>query len=126
MFHRCFCVCRDEVKTLDGKLESAKQRYQNTLNHAQKDSHVMSALPLFEVNDKFLLNQDEAWYTLSIEIQVPIDNIMLQVSSCVLLSFHDLSLYRAMFQWIFKMWIRVLPSLVTLLLMWRYMLLCKV
>ena len=44
----------------------------------------MSALPQFPVNNKFVLNQDEAWYTLSIELQVPIDFIMLQV-----LDFHD-------------------------------------
>lgn len=104
------------MKTLDGKLESAKQRYQSTLNHAQKDSQVMSALPLFEVNDKFLLNQDEAWYTLSIEIQVPIDNIMLQVSlcSCPVVPccgpfHHFVTLYRVMFRWTFKMLTRVLP-----------------
>ena len=38
----------------------------------------MSALPQFPINDRFVLNQDEAWYTLSIELQVPIDTIMLQ------------------------------------------------
>ena len=39
----------------------------------------MSALPAFQVNDKFSLNQDEAWYTLSIELQSPIDMVVLQV-----------------------------------------------
>ena len=41
----------------------------------------MSALPRFAVNDKFTLNRDDASYTLSIEVQLPIDNILLQVSS---------------------------------------------
>ena len=35
----------------------------------------------FPVNDKFVLNQDEAWYTLLIETQVPIDTVLLQVTS---------------------------------------------
>ena len=48
---------------------------------AKDSSKTMSALPQFLVNDKFVLNQDEAWYTLSIELQVPIDTIMLQVGS---------------------------------------------
>jgi Bardet-Biedl syndrome 7 protein len=38
----------------------------------------VSALPAFQVNDKFSLNQDEAWYTLSIELQCPIDMVVLQ------------------------------------------------
>ena len=40
----------------------------------------MSALPRFSVNDKFTLNRDDASYTLSIEVQLPIDNILLQVN----------------------------------------------
>ena len=35
----------------------------------------------FPVNDKFVLNQDEAWYTLLIETQIPIDTVLLQVTS---------------------------------------------
>lgn len=66
---------------MDTKLTQAKQRYQHSLSLAQKDSSQLSALPHFEVHDSFLLNQDEAWYTLSIEIQVPIDHVMLQVCS---------------------------------------------
>lgn len=72
---------KDELKTLETKLTQAKQRYQHTLSQAQaqgESSDAVSALPHFEVHDRFLLNQDEAWYTLSIEIQVPIDHIMLQ------------------------------------------------
>ena len=48
---------------------------------AKDSSKTISALPQFPVNDKFVLNQDEAWYTLSIELQVPIDVILLQVES---------------------------------------------
>ena len=45
----------------------------------QSGSGAVSALPAFQVNDKFSLNQDEAWYTLSIELQSPIDMVVLQV-----------------------------------------------
>ena len=31
------------------------------------------------MNDRFSLNQEEAWYTLSIELQSPIDMVLLQV-----------------------------------------------
>ena len=47
----------------------------------QKGSDALSALPQFLINDKFVLNQDEAWYTLSIELQTPIDMVVLQVST---------------------------------------------
>ena len=57
----------------------AKERYQHTVFSAKDGSKTVSALPMFPINDKFVLNQDEAWYTLSIELQVPIDTIMLQV-----------------------------------------------
>lgn len=46
----------------------------------QSGSNALSALPQFEINDKFVLNQDEAWYTLSIELQSPIDMVVMQVS----------------------------------------------
>ena len=36
----------------------------------------------FEINDRFTLNQDEAWYTLAIETQMPLDTVMLQVCEC--------------------------------------------
>lgn len=78
--HVCSPLYRDELKSLETKLGQAKVHYQHTLSQAKKDGERVSALPHFHINDKFLLNQDEAWYTLSIEIQVPIDNVMLQVS----------------------------------------------
>lgn len=74
---------REELKSLEGKLTQSKQRYQQSLTQAQgANSSSLSALPPLNVNDRFLLNQDEAWYTLSIEIQVPIDHVMLQVCAC--------------------------------------------
>lgn len=71
---------RQEVEELEGKVGVAKEQYQQTAYSAKEGSEVLSALPQFPVNDKFVLNQDEAWYTLSIELQCPIDMVVLQVS----------------------------------------------
>lgn len=75
------CCHRKEISSLESKISEAKERYQHTVFSAKDSSKTMSALPQFPINDKFVLNQDEAWYTLSIELQVPIDTIMLQVHS---------------------------------------------
>lgn len=59
----------------------AKESFLRTVDEARESSaNTAAVLPTFEVNDRFLLNQDEAWYTLSIEIQVPLDVVLLQVS----------------------------------------------
>ena len=71
-------IKRDEISSLETKISEAKERYQHTVFSAKDSSKTMSALPSFPINDQFVLNQDEAWYTLSIELQVPIDTIMLQ------------------------------------------------
>lgn len=71
---------REEVGSLEARISEAKDRYQKMVLSAKDGSKTMSALPLFQVNDKFVLSQDEAWYTLSIEVQVPIDTVLLQVA----------------------------------------------
>ena len=71
---------RQEIETLETRVSQAKERYQQTIYSAKDGKDTLSALPQFPVNDKFVLNQDEAWYTLSIEIQLPIDTVVLQVS----------------------------------------------
>ncbi|XP_046853164.1 Bardet-Biedl syndrome 7 protein homolog [Xenia sp. Carnegie-2017] len=65
---------REQLNELQDKVLRERERYQQT---AQSQSAV-SALPHFSVNDKFTLNRDDASYTLSIEVQLPIDNILLQ------------------------------------------------
>jgi len=61
-------------------VEKAKQSFLHAIDEARESSAAtVAVLPTFEVNDRFLLNQDEAWYTLSIEIQVPLDVVLLQV-----------------------------------------------
>lgn len=70
---------REEITSLEDKVSQARERYQQTVIAAKNDTSALSALPQFPIHDKFVLNQDEAWYTLSIEIQLPIDTVMLQV-----------------------------------------------
>ena len=60
--------CRQEVGKLEGQLSSARDQYLSMVQSATDSS--FTAVPEFAVNDKFVLNQDEAWYTLSIETQV--------------------------------------------------------
>lgn len=67
------------MEALESRVSQAKERYQKAVYAARDSRETLSALPQFPVNDKFVLNQDEAWYTLSIELQVPIDMVMLQV-----------------------------------------------
>ncbi len=66
--------------SLENEVLQAKERYQATVSSTSEVAHTLSALPQFQINDKFTLNQDEAWYTLAIEIQAPIETVMLQVS----------------------------------------------
>ena len=71
---------REEVVNLETKLGKAKESFVQTLDQARdKSDGTLAAVPMFQVNDKFLLNQDEAWYTLSIETQACLDMIVLQV-----------------------------------------------
>ena len=51
-----------------------RDTYQSTLNNEK----TLSQLKMFQINDKFELNRDDASYTLSIESEVPIDNVLLQ------------------------------------------------
>lgn len=52
-----------------------REKYQQTA----QSSSALSAIPQFAVNDRFALTRDDASYTLSIEVQIPIDNVLLQV-----------------------------------------------
>ena len=54
-----------------------RDNYQQT---ASKNSTI-SAVPHFNINEKFILNKDDASYSLSLEVQSSIDNILLQVGS---------------------------------------------
>ena len=69
--------CRLEIDTLQQKVLKEREKYQYTAHSA----NALSAMPQFAINDKFALNRDDASYTLSIEVQIPIDNVLLQVCS---------------------------------------------
>lgn len=68
---------RLEIDTLQQKVLKEREKYQYTAH----STSALSAMPQFAINDKFALNRDDASYTLSIEVQMPIDNVLLQVSS---------------------------------------------
>jgi len=61
-------------------LQVERDRYQVT----SQDDSAISAMPHFSINDKFILNQDDASYTLSLEVQSPIDYVLLQVCCCLI------------------------------------------
>lgn len=68
---------RLEIDTLQQKVLQEREKYQHTAHSV----NALSAMPQFAINDRFALNKDDASYTLSIEVQIPIDNVLLQVSS---------------------------------------------
>lgn len=59
------------------KVLKERENYQQT---ASKNTTI-SAVPHFNINDKFILNKEDASYSLSVEVQTSIDNILLQVSA---------------------------------------------
>jgi Bardet-Biedl syndrome 7 protein len=67
---------KEDIALLEERIKGARERYKENITSSDKD--MISAIPKFDVNDRFQLNQDEAWYTLSIETQVPLDTIILQ------------------------------------------------
>lgn len=63
-----------EIEALQQKVIQEREHYQQT---ALSDTAV-SAVPSFNINDRFFLSHSDASYTLSIEVQMPIDTILLQ------------------------------------------------
>ena len=51
-----------------------RETYQATLSN----NDTLSQLKSFQINEKFELNRDDASYMLTIEADVPIDNVLLQ------------------------------------------------
>ena len=66
---------RRDLEELQRQVTQERKNYQQT---AQKDTAI-SAVPHFNINDKFILNREDASYTLSLEVQTSIDNVLLQV-----------------------------------------------
>ncbi|XP_042193764.1 Bardet-Biedl syndrome 7 protein isoform X1 [Callorhinchus milii] len=65
---------RVELEQLQGKLLQEREKYQQSA----QSSGAVSAVPVFSVNDKFVLNRDDASYSLILEVQMAIDNVLLQ------------------------------------------------
>lgn len=55
-------------------MASERERYQLNTQHETG----LSAVPIFPINDKFSLSKEDAAYTLSIELQIPVDYVLLQ------------------------------------------------
>ncbi|VDI19214.1 Bardet-Biedl syndrome 7 protein [Mytilus galloprovincialis] len=67
---------RQELDNLQVKVSSEREKYQQSAG----SKTAISAVSGFNINDKFVLNREDASYTLSLELQLPIDNVLLQVS----------------------------------------------
>lgn len=67
---------RKDIDELSQRLQVERERYHMT---AETNASAISAVPCFNMNDKFILNRDDASYTLSLEVQTPIDNVLIQV-----------------------------------------------
>ncbi|XP_048473512.1 Bardet-Biedl syndrome 7 protein isoform X2 [Rhincodon typus] len=65
---------RVELEQLQMKVLQEREKYQQSA----QSSAAVSAVPVFSVNDKFTLNRDDASYSLTIEVQTAIDNVLLQ------------------------------------------------
>ncbi|XP_078396201.1 BBSome complex member BBS7 isoform X2 [Cetorhinus maximus] len=65
---------RVELEQLQMKVLQEREKYQQSA----QSSGAVSAVPVFNVNDKFTLNRDDASYSLTVEVQTAIDNVLLQ------------------------------------------------
>ncbi|XP_075056418.1 BBSome complex member BBS7 isoform X2 [Mixophyes fleayi] len=65
---------RAELEQLQFKVVQERERYQ----HSSQSTTAVSAVPVFSVNDKFTLNKDDASYSLILEVQMAIDNVLIQ------------------------------------------------
>lgn len=70
---------RAELEQLQVKVLQGREQYQQT----SQSSTAVSAVPVFSINDKFTLCQDDASYSLTLEVQTAIDNLLLQVCSLI-------------------------------------------
>ncbi|XP_006629230.1 Bardet-Biedl syndrome 7 protein isoform X1 [Lepisosteus oculatus] len=65
---------RAELEQLQIKVLQEREKYQQS----SQSSKAVSAVPVFSINDKFTLCQDDASYSLTLEVQTAIDNVLLQ------------------------------------------------
>lgn len=72
----CMFFSRNELEHLQYKVLQERENYQQS----SQSSKAKSAVPSFGINDKFTLNKDDASYSLILEVQTAIDNVLIQVS----------------------------------------------
>ncbi|XP_077465502.1 BBSome complex member BBS7 isoform X2 [Stigmatopora argus] len=65
---------RAELEQLQVKVQLGRDEYQQT----SRSETAVSVVPAFSINDKFTLCQDDASYSLTLEVQTAIDNLLLQ------------------------------------------------
>nr|KAF6400434.1 Bardet-Biedl syndrome 7 [Rousettus aegyptiacus] len=65
---------RSELEQLQYRVLQERERYQQ----ASQSSRAVFAVPSFSINDKFTLNKDDASYSLILEVQTAIDNVLIQ------------------------------------------------
>lgn len=75
---------RREVDELQKRVLFEREQYQAS----SANSNRISAIPKFSVNDKFFLSKEDGCYQLSIEVQMAIDNVLIQVIKCSLFSIY--------------------------------------
>ncbi|ELU07577.1 hypothetical protein CAPTEDRAFT_117810 [Capitella teleta] len=71
----------NKIGNLKKEIEEMQKRVLNEREHYQvtaQNKKAISAVPHFNINHKFVLNQEDASYTLSLEVQMAIDNVLLQ------------------------------------------------
>ncbi|XP_070273011.1 BBSome complex member BBS7 [Myotis yumanensis] len=71
--HKLSCL-RNELEQLQLKVTQERERYQQS----SQSSKAKSVVPSFSINDKFTLNKDDASYSLILEVQTAIDNVLVQ------------------------------------------------
>ncbi|CAI9732051.1 Bardet-Biedl syndrome 7 protein homolog isoform X1 [Octopus vulgaris] len=65
---------RQELEEIQKTVSKQREKYQHNVN----TKVYMASLRSFHVNTSFVLNKDDASYQLSIELQIPIENILIQ------------------------------------------------
>lgn len=73
--HAKIASLRQEIEALQKQVSGERDNYQSQAQSATG----ISAVPGFNVNDKFVLNRDDASYSLSLEVQMAIDHVLIQV-----------------------------------------------
>ncbi|CAG0887645.1 unnamed protein product [Darwinula stevensoni] len=66
---------RAELEDLQAKVAREREKYQQA---TQSTTSGISAVPFFSIHDKMILNKDEASYILSLEVETPIEIVLLQ------------------------------------------------